>query len=127
MDKTALVGFDVEKGSRMLQVLDEAGLRVNIALWAVLADYGDWRLILSSRKFDAAGPTEAYGLLHDALKEAGFTLEQTPPVVILHTTDPFIRSLRKVVGKTKGADGMRLGGQTFGDRFVEDAYAYRIS
>jgi len=31
------------------------------------------------------------------------------------------------VGKSKSVDGMRQGGQTFGDRFVEDAYAYRIS
>jgi hypothetical protein len=127
MDKTALVGVDLEKGSRILQVLDDAGLRVTVALWAVLADYGDWRLILSSRKFDAAGPTEAYGLLHDALRAVGFKLEETPPVVILHTSDPFIRSLRKIFGKAKSVDGMRLGGQTFGDRFVEDAYAYRIS
>ena len=30
MDKTALVGFDVEKGSRILQILDDAGLQVAI-------------------------------------------------------------------------------------------------
>jgi hypothetical protein len=66
-------------------------------------------------------------LLHDALEDAGFTLEQTPPVVILHASDPFIRSLRKIFGKTSSVDGMRLSGQTFGDRFIEDAYAYRIS
>jgi hypothetical protein len=127
MDKTVLVGPDVEKGSRMLQILDEAGLWVNVALWAVLADYGDWRFILSSRKFDAAGPTGGYGLLHDTLDDAGFSLEETPIVGIFHTTDPFIRTLRKTFGKTKSVDGMRLGGQTFSNRFVEDAYAYRIS
>ncbi len=48
-----LVSVDLEKGSRMLQILDDAGLDVKVSLWAVLAEYEDWRLVLSSRKFDA--------------------------------------------------------------------------
>jgi hypothetical protein len=127
MDKTALVSMDVERGSRILQILDDAGLQVKVALWAVLADYEDWRLVLCSRKFDAAGPTGAYGLLHDALDDAGFTLEETPPVVILQVNDPFIRALRKIFGKAKSVEGMRLGGQSIGNRFIEEAYAYRVS
>jgi hypothetical protein len=95
--------------------------------WAFLPDYEDWHLILSSRKFDAADPTEAYGLFHDTLDASGFSLEDTPIVGIFRSSDPFIRSLRKTFGKTKNVTGMRLGGRTFGDRFVEDAYAYRIS
>jgi len=39
MDKAALVSIDLEKGSRILQILDDARLGVNVALWAVLADY----------------------------------------------------------------------------------------
>jgi len=127
MDKAALVSVDLEKGSRILQILDDAEMRVNVALWAVLADYDDWRLVLSSRKFDAAGPTGAYGLLHDALDAVGFTLEEPPPVVILRTSDPFIKALRKIFGKTKSVEGMRLGGQVIGDRFIDDAYTYRVS
>jgi hypothetical protein len=127
MDKAALVSVDLEKGSRILQILDDAGLRVNVALWAVLADYGDWRLILSSRKFDVTDLRKAYGLLHDALDAAGFTLEETPPVVILRSNDPFVKAMRKIFGKAKSIEGMRLGGQAFGDRFIDDGYAYRIS
>jgi hypothetical protein len=76
MDKAALVSVDLARGARILQILDAAGLGVNVALWAVLGDYEDWRLLLSSRKFDAAGPIGGYGLLHDALDAAGFTLTQ---------------------------------------------------
>jgi hypothetical protein len=47
--------------------------------------------------------------------------------MILPTSDPSIRELRRIFGKTKSVEGMRLGGQVFGDRFVEDAYVYRIS
>jgi hypothetical protein len=127
MDKTALVGFDVEKGSRILQILEDAGLQVKVALWAFLAEYDEWRLVLSSRKFDALDLREAYDRLHQALGASGLSLQETPTVVILRMNDPFIKALRKIFAMAKSVDGMRLGGQTFGDRFVEDAYAYRIS
>jgi hypothetical protein len=125
MDKTALVGLDLEKGSRIVQILDDTGLKVTVALWAFLADYGDWRLILSSRKFDAAGPTAAYGLFHDALDAAGTSLEETPTVGIFHTTDPLIRALRKEYRNARS--GRSLGPFLVGNRFVEDGYIYRIS
>ncbi len=127
MDKTALVSFEVEKGAKILQILDDAGLQVKVALWAFLGEYEEWRLVLSSRKFDEGSLRDAYGLLHDALDAADFPLEQTPTVVIMPTSDSFIKSLRKIFGKAKSVEGMRLGGQTIGNRYLDDAYAYRIS
>ena len=41
-------------------------------------------------------------------------------------SDPFVRALRRVFAKTKSVEGMRLGGQQIGDRFVDDALVYRI-
>jgi hypothetical protein len=46
--------------------------------------------------------------------------------MILPTKDPFVRELRKIFGKAKNVEGMRLGGQTIGNRFVDAAYVYRI-
>jgi hypothetical protein len=127
MDTSALVSIEFATGSRMLQILDDAGLQVKVALWAVLAEYEDWRVILCSRKFDIPDLGDAYGLLHEALDAAGFPLELTPAVVIMRTNDPFIRALRKMFGKTKTVEGMRLGGQTIGNRFLDDAFVYRIT
>ena len=47
--------------------------------------------------------------------------------MILAMSDPFIKALRKLFGRSKSVEGMRLGGQMIGDRFVDDAYVYRIS
>jgi hypothetical protein len=127
MDKSALVSVEFEKGSKILQILDDAGLQVKVALWAVLAEYEDWRLILSPRKFDTDDLRKAYGLLHEALDAADFPLELTPTVVILRTNDPFIKELRKIFGNAENVEGMRLGGQTIDNRFLDDAYVYRIS
>jgi hypothetical protein len=43
-----------------------------------LPEYEDWRLVLSSRKFDAVGIMEAYGLLNAALDTAGFPFGTKP-------------------------------------------------
>jgi hypothetical protein len=127
MDKTALVSVDLERGSVLLQALDKAKIKVSVALWAVLPEYEDWRVVVSGRKFDELKPLEAYGLLNNALRTSGIPVEKTPPILILPMSDPFIRALRRFFGKTKSVEGMRLGGQMIGDRFLEDGYAYRIS
>ena len=127
MDTNALVSIDLEKGSELLQVLDRKGLHVQVALWAHLAEYQDWRLILSARKLDSLGIREGYRLLYEPLSNGGFAVSNTPSIMILPMSDPFIKSLRSIFGKAKSVEGMRLGGQLIGDRFVEDGYAYRIS
>jgi hypothetical protein len=127
MDKAALVSLDIGRGAELVAALERAKLKVSVALWACLSEYGDWRLVISSRQLDSLNLRDAYGLLYDALDPAGFTPEKTPPIMILPMTDPSIRELRRLFGKAKSVEGMRLGGQMFGDRFVEDAYVYRIS
>ncbi|MBY0506305.1 MAG: hypothetical protein K2X03_20470 [Bryobacteraceae bacterium] len=127
MDKATMVSVEVSQGTEILEALDQAGVKVSVALWACLAEFGDWRLVISSRQFDTADPRHAYRLLRDSLAKADHPLKNTPPILILPTNDKFIRELRRIFGKTKSVDGMRLGGQMIGDRFVEDAYVYRVS
>ena len=127
MDKVALVSPEIERGALLIDTLESAKIKVAVALWAYLSEFEDWRLVLSARQFDSFGIRDAYGLLHESLAGAGFTPRTTPRVMILPMTDPFVKELRRVFGKTKSVEGMRLGGQMFGDRFVQDAYVYRIS
>jgi len=126
MDQTVVVSIDIQKGSEILAALDEAKLKVKVALWAVLSEYDDWRLIVSSPRLDEPG-VDAYGLLNESLRTAGIDSSRKPPTLILPMTDPFVKQLRRIFGKTKSVEGMRLGGQLFGDRFIRDAYVYRIS
>lgn len=44
----------------------------------------------------------------------------------LQVTDPFIKELRRMFSKAKNVEGMRLGLQLIGGRFVEDAYVCQI-
>jgi len=70
---------------------------------------------------------DAYRHLNESLATSGLTPNKAPSILILSTNDPFIRALRQVFGKAKSVEGMRLGGQMIGDRFLEDGYVYRIA
>jgi hypothetical protein len=126
MDKTTLVTTEFATGAKILAILDHSGLEISVAMWLRASEYEDWRFVLSSRRLDNAEPPKAYGLVHDALEQEGFPLELTPPLLILRISDPFVRALRRLCGKAQSVEGMRLGGQMIGDRFVEDAIVYRI-
>jgi len=122
-----MVSPDIDRGAEILEALDRANVKVGVALWAFLSEYEDWRLIVSLRRFSSPDLRDAYGLVYDSLAPAGFTPRNTPTIMILRMAEPFIKDLRRIFGKTKSVEGMRLGGQAFGGRFVEDAYVYRIS
>lgn len=123
-----MVSIDVSRGAELLEALErEAHLKVSVALWMSLSEFEDWRLVISSRQFDTPDPRNAYRLLHESLSAAGVAQKRTPAIIILPTRDPFVRELRRIFSKAKSAEGMRLGGQMIGDRFVQDAYVYRIS
>jgi hypothetical protein len=127
VDKAALINIDIGRGAEVVDILDRAKIRPRVAMWAHLSEYEDWRLVLAAREFDALELRAAYRLLHDSLRAEGMIPGKTPELMIFPMTDPFIKVLRRTFGKTKSVEGMRLGGRMIGDRFIEDAFVYRIS
>ncbi len=120
------MNFEIEQAERVLQALDAAGLPVQVALWVYLAEYGDWRLLLSSKAFDEIGRTDAYRLVREKLSRSGVDVDDPPTMILMRTNETFIKGLRRVYAKMKRTYGLRLGGLSFGDRFIEDAFVYRI-
>lgn len=127
MVKTALVDVDLQRGKEVLDLVLQANLKVSVALWLYTSEYEDWRLVLSGKAFDGLGLRDAYRLLNETIHKGGIDVDQTPTIMILPISDPFIKGLRRIFAKAKSVEGMRLGGQTIGDRFVDEAYVYRIS
>jgi hypothetical protein len=124
MDQATLVSPDIAVVNEVLTVLDDARIKQITALLAIFPEYGDWRVVLSSPSLDQTHQLKAYEKVVGILN--GRFVYRLPPILILPTKDPFIRELRKIFGKAKDVTGMRLGGQTIGNRFVEKGYVYRI-
>jgi hypothetical protein len=126
MDKAALVDIDVKAAAEIVDILDRARLRISVALWAYLSEYEDWRLVLAGRSLDTNGMFHGYDLIHDTLSAAGIRPSQTPPLLVFRMTDRFIVDLRRFVRKMGNVEGTGLGGQVLGDKYLADAYVYRI-
>jgi hypothetical protein len=124
MDQATLVSPDVTAGAKALAALEAAGIKQIVALFAIFPEYDDWRLVLSSPSLDQTRQLKAYEQVTNALQ--GRFVYTLPTIMVLPTKDPFIRELRSLFGKAKDVTGMRLGGQRIGNRFVSNAYVYRI-
>ncbi len=124
MADSALVGLDVAAGEKALQALAGAGIQPVVALWAKTSDYEEPRLFIAAPEFETISKLEAHGLI-DAAVQPVFAWA-VPNFVVLRLRDRFVSALRATFGAAANVTGMRLGGQVFGDRYIEDAYVYRI-
>lgn len=127
MGKATLVEVDLNITERIVSALESHNVPVAAAVWVNFPEYEDWRLVIAAKKLDKLDPGDAYLTVNRITKDAGITVWESPTLHLMKTTDSFIRAIRKGYGKAPKVVGMRLGGQTFGDRFIEDAYAYKIA
>jgi hypothetical protein len=126
MAPAALVNFDIENGDSVVKALDNAGKAPKVAFWAKLPDYENWRLVLASDKIDQKSPFSGYSEINEAMKAAQIPINRQPTILLRPMNNPMIQALRRLFSQARDARGMRLGGQTFGDKYIEDAFVYRI-
>ena len=126
MDKTALVSFDIENGQRVIDALERAGIAPSVALWAVLPEYEDWRLVIASKYLNPLSISDGYGKINSAMQQAGMSFSNQPTIALRDINEPFIQALQNTFAQSLDTYGMRLGGQKFGNQYIEDAFVYRI-
>lgn len=120
------VNFDIENGQQVIDALDHAGKPPNVALWAKLPDYENWRLVLASDQLDQASPFSGYSEINEAIDKAGIPIHRQPTIFLRPMDNSLIQELRRLFASSGDTRGMRLGGQRFGDKYLEDAFVYRI-
>jgi hypothetical protein len=121
-----LVNFDIENGESVIKALDNANRAPTVALWAKLPDYENWRLVLASDRVNQDSPFSGYSEIIEAIRGADIPVQRRPAILLSPMKSPMVEALRSTFGKAKDTYGMRLGGQTFGDKYIEDAFVYRI-
>lgn len=126
MAHSTLVSFDVDAGRELLSTLDHAGLNMDVALWAFMADYDDPRLVLAGKQLDQTHVSKAIQSILEVVRTTDEAQQRMPLFLVYRMKEPFIQDLRRMFSKTTTMNGMRLGGQSFGGRYIEDAYVYRI-
>ena len=126
MGTPTLVTFDIENGEKVVEALDKAGKAPNVALWAKLPDYEDWRLVIASDRLDQSSEFSGYSEINEAIRKAGIPFHRKPTIFLRPMDNPMIQALRSAYASMSDNYGMRLGSQMFGDKYLEDAVVYRI-
>ncbi|HZB87131.1 MAG TPA: hypothetical protein VE291_00580 [Terracidiphilus sp.] len=126
MAPATLVSFDIENGDQVIKALEAAGKSPKVALWAKLPDYENWRLVLAADELDRASQFTSYSAINRAMKDAAIPIHRQPAILLRPMNNPMIAALRQTFSKASDVYGMRLGGQRFGDKYLEDAFVYRI-
>ena len=126
MGTPTLVTFDIENGEKVVDALDKAGKPPNVAIWAKLPDYEDWRLVIASDRLDQSSGFSGYSEINEAIRKAGIPFHRKPTIFLRPMDNPMIQALRSSYASMCDNYGMRLGSQMFGDKYLEDAVVYRI-
>ena len=126
MGTPTLVIFDIENGERVVDALGKAGKPPNVAIWAKLRDYEDWRLVIASDRLDQSSEFSGYSEINEAIRKAGIPFHRKPTIFLRPMDNPMIQALRSAYASMSDIYGMRLGSQMFGDKDLEDAVVYCI-
>ncbi len=125
MVKAPLVTPDATFGEELLRSLDDRRFPISVAAW-LKQDDEEWELLLATSLYDKLGVKDAYARLLDALSEESPVALNSLPIRLTGHKDPVIKDLRRLFKKTASVDGLRIGGQRIGDRWIEDGYLYRV-
>ena len=125
MDQTTLVDVDLDFGHRLVQDLEDEGIHVAVAFWAKLEEYGEWRFFIASPDFDKMGLFQAYGRVAGA-GHAEHVFNRRI-ITILDMTDPIVKGLQRTINSKKQVQGLRVSGQSFGARAIEDGILERVA
>lgn len=124
MDKTVLVGPDIEEGRKLLDLLHAKEVRVNAALWQRDEVFGRWSLVIVTPLVDTLGLRETYRRLVEILAEA----PQPPKIDLLNVSlftpkASFYKSLHRELRRAKN---LAVSKQPVGDQYVEEGFIYFV-
>jgi hypothetical protein len=127
MDKKILVEKDINEGKRLIAVLDKADFQIKGAFWFYLPDSDEWRLYIGTPIEAKLGPIKAYGIIQNELAKLSPPIELSlKDISVISPDDELIGLLRIAVRTGPGISGIRFTRNVINNKFIEDAYIYRI-
>lgn len=124
MDKTTLVGPDLDEGRKFLELLRQSHVKVNASLWQRDEIMEQWSLVIVTPLVDELGVKGTYRRLMEVLDSAA----ERPRIDLLDVSvytpkASFYKSLRHDLGKVRER-AIRKG--PVGDHIVDEGFVYFV-
>jgi hypothetical protein len=124
MDKTTLVGPDLNEGRRFLDLLKTAGIPVNAALWQKAEIVGRWELVVVTPLVEELGVRKTYDRLDKVLaKSAERPAVELVNVSVLTPESWFYKSLHRDL---HNAQDLPITRRQVGDHIIDDGFIYFV-
>lgn len=130
MAKTSLVEPDIDGGAKLVEALDEAGLRVEAAFWFLIPELSAWRLFIASPIVASQGRRAAYESVQNVLgrlTSAGIEAPTLDEISAVSPDNEIVRLLSSAVSTGPGISTIRFTSNTVNGVFIEDAVIYRLT
>lgn len=128
MDKTILVGPDIEEGKKLLALLDQSDLEIASAFWYYRDESEVYRLAIVTPFFEKHGPRKTYEKIQKVIRNNPDVTISLSEVFPMGPNDPLNKGLRTLL--TKGASdvsGERITQSVVDGIYIDDVYLYRVS
>ena len=119
----------VEDGARVVERLDESGVKVPAALWILFADAQAWKLALSLQAVSDEGPKYGYRLVQKALSDLEGEIRDLAleDIAVLKPDAPLLRLLRVALRTGEGVSRIQFVGNVISGELFPDALIYRVT
>ena len=119
----------IDEGARVVEKLDEEGIKVTAALWILFPDREAWKLALALSAVTKEGPRRGYQLVQNALVELrpevrDISLED---ITILRPDAPLLRLLRVGLRTGPAVSRVWFKGNAINGELFPDALVYRVT
>lgn len=127
MATTALVSTDVEMGSELLKVLDEAAFPVTAAAWIYFPNVDEWRLVIRTPKVekDLQGALRELAAVLDAKGDLRTRLDLSR-VKLVPPKDKVLAAMASMV-RVDGISNIRFSRNVINGVLIDDALIYRLA
>lgn len=122
MDKTVLVGPDIEEGRRFLDRLRDERVKVEAALWQRDEVFGRWSLVIVTPLVETSGLKKTYRRLVEILRAHPLQIDLLN-VSLLTPKSSFYKSLHRELPHVKD---LAVSKRPVGGHFVEDGFIYFV-
>jgi len=126
MDKTNLVGADLQAGRWLIEKLESLGITVDVAAWLKDDETGAWKLVLSSPELVRSPSRRMYDAVVSILHNPGDADLDLDDVQILSPTDGIIKDLKDRIRTNDELQDIRLENPYLGDQPFRGARIYRV-
>jgi hypothetical protein len=127
MATTVLVSTDVEMGSELLKILDEAAFPVTAAAWIYFPDVDEWRLVIRTPRVekDLQGALRELAAAMDAKGDLRTRLDLSR-VKLVPPKDKILAAMSSMV-RVDGISNIRFSRNVINGMVIDDALIYRLA